>query len=128
MTCSGALAAACRGGALLFLLSLLLPACADDGPPFTSCAGGAECAAPADGCYELRITRSDGVEAVGRQCTLRCSGDHDCPDASVCLVLEGDPQATPLCFATCEAPEDCFRGNRCTDVEGPLEVMSVCLP
>lgn len=108
--------------------ALALLGCADDGPPFTRCAGSAECAAPSDGCYELRVTRSDGVEAVGRQCTLRCANDTDCPDGSACLVLEGDPSATPLCLARCAAPEDCFRGSRCTDVDGPVDVMSVCLP
>jgi hypothetical protein len=122
----------CASIALLWWLSVSsvggLLGCAADGPPFTRCAGGEECAAPADGCYELRITRSDGSEATGRQCTLRCAGDQDCPDASVCLVLEGDPTSTPLCLATCALPSDCFAGSRCTDVDGPLEVMSVCLP
>ena len=102
--------------------------CATEAPLFTRCAGGDECAPPADGCYQLFVTRSDGSEGSGRQCTLRCAGDSDCPEASVCLVLEGDPTSTPLCLATCALPADCYRGSRCTEVDGPLEVMSVCLP
>ncbi|MCA9533845.1 MAG: hypothetical protein KC593_09205 [Myxococcales bacterium] len=113
---------------LLALLLVCATGCVADGPPFTRCAGGAECAAPADGCYELLFTRSDGSEGSGRQCTLRCAVDQDCPEGAACLVLEGDPTLTPLCFATCALPEDCYRGSRCTPVEGPLEVMSVCLP
>ena len=120
----------CRAIAVGLLAHMLVcfAGCVADGPPFTRCAGGAECASPADGCYELRFTRSDGSEGSGRQCTLRCAGDQDCPQGSACLVLEGDPTLTPLCFATCALPGDCYRGSRCTEVEGPLEVMSVCLP
>lgn len=94
----------------LWLGALLgLGGCVVEGPPFTECSGGAECARPADGCYELRVTRSDGSEGTGRQCTLRCASDEDCPDGSVCLILAGDPSETPLCLATCELPEAVFR-------------------
>lgn len=102
--------------------------CVAEGPPFTRCSGGEECAPPSDGCYALRFTRSDGSEGEGRQCTLRCGGDVACPEGSVCLVLEGDASETPLCFALCDVAEDCFVGSRCTAVEGEEEVMSVCLP
>jgi len=114
--------------ACVWVVLFSVAGCATEAPPFTRCAGGDECAPPADGCYELRVTRSDGSEGAGRQCTLRCAGDGDCPEASVCLVLEGDPTSTPLCLATCSLPADCYRGSRCTEVDGPLEVMSVCLP
>ena len=111
-----------------FVVLASLPACVTEGPPFTRCAGGEECAPPSDGCYALRFTRWDGSEGEGRQCTLRCDSDEDCPADSACLVLDGDATETPLCFATCSVPEDCFVGLRCTPVEGEEEGMSVCLP
>jgi hypothetical protein len=112
----------------LIAAALSVPGCVVEGPPFTRCSGGEECAPPADGCYALRFTRSDGSEGEGRQCTLRCGADVTCPGDSVCLVLEGDASETPLCFATCTVAEDCFVGLRCTEVDGEAEVMSVCLP
>ena len=120
---------AMRALATAVLLAVLsVPACVAEGPPFTRCSGGEECAPPSDGCYALRFTRSDGSEGEGRQCTLRCGGDVVCPEGSVCLVLEGDASETPLCLATCAVAEDCFVGSRCTRVDGEEEVMSVCLP
>ena len=72
--------------------------------------------------------QADKLDDIISSGTLRCAVDQDCPEGAACLVLEGDPTLTPLCFATCAQPEDCYRGSRCTPVEGPLEVMSVCLP
>ena len=112
--------------------SLVLQGCADQGPLFVACEGADTCAPPADGCYELRVTRSDGTEGVGRQCTLECASDADCPGESECVILEGDPGETPLCLRRCLVAEDCFAGSLCTatEVDSPAEgePLSLCLP
>ena len=102
--------------------------CAESGPPFSVCAGADECMPPADGCYELLFTRSDGSEARGRQCSLACAADVDCPPEAVCATLDGAPTETRLCLATCEESADCFAGLRCTQVSGGGDAMSLCLP
>ncbi len=122
-----------RVAALAFSLAFCaLQGCADQGPLFVACEGGDSCAAPADGCYELRVTRSDGTEGVGRQCTLGCASDADCPGESECVILEGDPSETPLCLRRCLVAEDCFAGSLCTatEVDSPAEgePLSLCLP
>ena len=110
--------------AALLLLGLI--GCADD-PLYGPCDSASDCAAPADGCYELRYDRSDGTTAEGRTCSIGCGRDASCPNGGLCLALEGDASETFLCFATCETSMDCLEGHACTETTGGAG-SAICLP
>jgi hypothetical protein len=116
--------------ALAFTLGLALSSggCTGGLPAYAPCEDGRGCDDPAQACYELRLTRSDGSEATGRLCSQRCASDADCPEGGACLSLEGDPEGRLLCLARCEGPEGCYQGLRCTEVTGASATMAACLP
>ena len=113
---------------LSLMAMLTLSACASTtAPPYAECGGSGNCAGPADTCYRLRFTRSDGSAADGKFCSAACSADATCPDDGVCLALAGDASGRSICYAPCASSADCYAGLRCTAVTG-ARVPSVCMP
>jgi len=110
--------------ARLVSLFLCLVGCSSSGL-YGGCDDGSECESPADGCYRVLLTRSDGSEGDGSLCTRGCASDADCPDG-VCLALVGDASSRFLCYPPCEEASDCPAGLLCTPVTGADG--AVCLP
>ncbi len=107
------------------LFALALGACAS-APMYAPCDDSRDCDEPADRCYRLRFTRSDGTDGDGTLCSKRCDADEDCPGGGTCLALAGDPDANFLCFEACGG-DTCFAGHVCTAVDGAMTA-AVCLP
>lgn len=107
--------------------TLLAGACTGGIPVYSPCDDGSDCEAPATGCYELLISRSDGSEAAGTFCSRDCETDADCPSGGTCLALAGDPEARFLCMALCTEAAHCYDGLRCTPVDG-VSGADICLP
>lgn len=108
------------------LLALALVGCGSGSPTFASCVDDVDCADPADACYRLRFTRSDGSAADGTLCTRECVSDADCGPDALCIGLDGDPSGAFFCAARCEASGDCFADFVCTPLDGTTG--AACLP
>jgi hypothetical protein len=108
-------------------IALCASGCAVSTPPYAECELVEDCTEPADRCYELRFTRSDGSTAMGALCTLECTSDDDCPEGGACVTLEGDATETFFCASRCGTSADCYAGFACTMVEGAA-AMQLCLP
>lgn len=117
--------AGARGLALPALWLLILGACAST-PMYAPCDESRDCEGPADRCYRLRFTRTDGTEGDGTLCSKRCDADADCPGGGTCLALAGDPEGTFICFEPC-AGDVCYEGHACTAVDG-ASTDAICLP
>ena len=95
---------------------------------YVGCEEGADCDAPADGCWHVTLVRSDGTTGDGALCTAACVTDADCPEEGVCLAIDGDPDRVFLCWQRCETSSDCYAGQRCTETTGTAGATSICLP
>jgi len=109
------------------LSAFLASGCLGGIPIYAPCEDGVDCEAPATGCYELLISRSDGADAAGTFCSRDCVSNDDCAPGGACLALAADPDGRFICMSLCAEAADCYDGLRCTSVDG-LSGADVCLP
>lgn len=108
------------------LLVLLLSACGPGAPTYAECVRAADCGEADDTCFRLLFDRTDGSVGEGNLCSRECRADADCPEAGVCIALEGDPEARFFCAARCAEAADCYASFTCTSIAAMD--LSLCLP
>ncbi len=107
-----------------------LTACGSDPIPYAPCRSASACveARFGEGCYRLRLTRTDGSEAAGGVCSRACEQDADCPEDGLCIALSSDPTGLRFCVAACTQASDCLAPHRCTPLADEGEGLHACLP
>ena len=69
------------------------------------------------------------TEVSGRQCSVECEVNDDCPEDGTCLSLQGGVEQA-ICYRRCDTEADCSGpGFICADaVRNDVVLGSFCLP